>query len=461
MALSGTVKLSYIRNGVPVPRRLVGENPTLQDLCSVAFYPYLYSLRHSLVVNTNTLCTAQAHRNRPSLAFLSSPYFVSTFPLMKSWGVALNKNLGSKSHYSTLSSEVKTPDQLANFYWWFVGFSDGEASFILGVNKEDKGNINGFLFKFVLGLHKDDYAVLVKIQTILNMGRISQDENKCRLIINKYEDLKKLISIFDNYPLNTTKYLDFLIFKKAFTLNFERAGRVTPELIDQILHLKNEMNKSRTDFKMPSNHVININRYWLLGLIEGEGSFYVSRKYLALRFTIGLTAIQQPVLEKILEYLKSNLGFDEDSDLKLQSSSAIAITHHKSSNSNSKPSVHLTIQNLHILHNYFIPFLDELTFHAIKYKSFLVFKIICQAVYRGAHRTPEIQDLLLKLSLTMNEYSLTTSLKPLVVLSDDELETIKNAPSTIEYLKDGRVRDIRTRILIHQNQSCIYKIIKI
>lgn len=93
------------------------------------------------------------------------------------------------------------------------------------------------------------------------MGSIRRDENECRLIINKSEDLKKLISIFDNYNLNTTKYLDFLIFKKAFILNFERTGSLTSDIKDQIIHLKNEMNKSRVDFTMPSNHVININKY--------------------------------------------------------------------------------------------------------------------------------------------------------------------------------------------------------
>jgi hypothetical protein len=93
------------------------------------------------------------------------------------------------------------------------------------------------------------------------MGSIRKDGDKCRLIINKYEDLNKLISIFDNYNLNTTKHLDFLTFKKAFILNFERTGSLTPEIKDQIIHLKNEMNKSRVEFTMPSNHVININKY--------------------------------------------------------------------------------------------------------------------------------------------------------------------------------------------------------
>ena len=81
---------------------------------------------------------------------------------------------------------------------------------------------------------------------------------------------------------------------------------------------------------------------------------------------MGLTAKQLYLIEKIKEFLISNLGFDVNSMFKLKSSSAIAINHQKAINNNGKPSVLLLITNLHVLHNYFIPFLDAMPFSTKK-----------------------------------------------------------------------------------------------
>jgi len=101
--------------------------------------------------------------------------------------------------------------------------------------------------------------------------------------------------IFDQYPLNTTKYLDFIAFKQAFNLYFARAdGLITLELIDQIIAIKNGMNTKRTDFTMPANHRIIINKSWLLGIIEGEGRenniIYINIYYIIL----GAQALKAP-----------------------------------------------------------------------------------------------------------------------------------------------------------------------
>lgn len=47
------------------------------------------------------------------------------------------------------------------------------------------------------------------------------------------------------------------------------------------------MNTLRTNFVLPDSHKIIITPYWLLGLIEGDGSFSVSTsKSFPLRFNI-------------------------------------------------------------------------------------------------------------------------------------------------------------------------------
>ena len=68
------------------------------------------------------------------------------------------------------------------------------------------------------------------------------------------------------------------------------------------------------------------------------------------------------------------------------------------STNNSKPLISLTIKNVHILNNYLIPFLSEggLGLYSgsadKKGLDFLDFKIICKAIYIGAHcRNTEIK----------------------------------------------------------------------
>jgi hypothetical protein len=46
----------------------------------------------------------------------------------------------------------------------------------------------------------------------------------------------------------------------------------------------NSMNKKRNNFIKSPNQNIKMTPYWLLGLIEGEGSFFVTKKNLTQHF---------------------------------------------------------------------------------------------------------------------------------------------------------------------------------
>lgn len=132
---------------------------------------------------------------------------------------------------------------------------------------------------------------------------------------------------------------------------------------------------------------------------------------------------------------------------------------------NSKASVLLLIKNIHILHNYFIPFFfsedGSNSWYTKKYKDFLDFKIICKAIYEGAHKRPEIKSLILKLSNTMNNFRLSTYDGTVELLSKSEIDTLINALPTIEHLSDGRLIDIKTRKVVHQHSSCVYEIVNL
>jgi hypothetical protein len=127
----------------------------------------------------------------------------------------------------------------------------------------------------------------------------------------------------------------------------------------------------------------------------------------------------------------------------------------------SKPLVQLMIKNVHLLNNHFIPFFSEENFLTKKGKDFCDFKIICNAIYIGAHLNEEIRLLILKLSLTMNNFRLSTHLGSVESLSQKERDLLIHATPLIEHLNDGRQRNIVTHKLLHSHsRSCVYEIIK-
>jgi len=143
----------------------------------------------------------------------------------------------------------------------------------------------------MIGLHVDDRPLLEWISTILGTGIVinNKENTVSYFIITDTERLKTILfPIFDNFPLNTTKHLDYLSFKEALELAYHvnlssLDNKNRTEIIDKIVDLKNKMNNKRTNFYINNNH-IRITPYWLLGLIEGEASFQLYRKELFIKF---------------------------------------------------------------------------------------------------------------------------------------------------------------------------------
>lgn len=293
---------------------------------------------------------------------------------------------------------------------WLIGFTEAEGCFkVKPKYRNGKTNVHSFNFEFEIHLHIDDVKVLKKICDFLGIGKVYERESSksCSFVVGNEGALRVLIDIFKRYPFNGIKLLDFIDFQEAFFLYFDRPGKLDEELISKILKLKSGMNKGREDFSMPSDHIVKITKYWLLGLIEGEGSFSLSREKLRPSFQLLFTAAQKPLLEEIKRYLISNLGFDRISLWKINNSSIIGIFDIKAKG-NSKPTVILEIRDVNVLNNYVIPFLSSMSFMSKKAYDFSDFRLICQLLYIGAHKDSTIKELILRLSLTMNDFRLST-----------------------------------------------------
>lgn len=184
-----------------------------------------------------------------------------------------------------------------DFIEWFRGFVDAEGCFYL--NKDQGSN---YKFRFKIVLHIDDKGVLDFIQNTLKIGKVSTMKSKAALTVSAKKEISLIIYIFSSLcSLNTTKHLDFLAFKEAFELywNISPQNTEIPTATCKVSHdelanaaitptpkdlislkidiIKNSMNSKRGIYEMPKDHEIRITPYWLLGFVEGDGSFFVSK----------------------------------------------------------------------------------------------------------------------------------------------------------------------------------------
>jgi hypothetical protein len=239
------------------------------------------------------------------------------------------------------------------FLHWFSGFVDGEGVFFIKYDKtSNKPKLN---FTFKIALHIDDINILYLIQQELQIGTISYSEIKNTKIgtymVNKFEDLLEvIIPIFKYAKLRTIKRLDFEDWASAIEIKKNsiqvraNAYSISPEDLDTILSIKNNMNKNRLVLTNPKNRsgecvkqglnekefkkeldfniyldnnisnsipqrVCNseiplINSYWLVGFIEGEGCFTIRKRSYLTSFSLTQSIVSISVLIAIDKFFK-------------------------------------------------------------------------------------------------------------------------------------------------------------
>jgi len=101
------------------------------------------------------------------------------------------------------------------FEQWLVGFTDGGGNFSI----THQGNKWGLSYK--LAQSRYNLRVLYYIKKQLGAGSVTKDNTKGQFFIRDRKTIETIIlPIFDKYPLLTSKYFYYLIFKKAlYVLN--------------------------------------------------------------------------------------------------------------------------------------------------------------------------------------------------------------------------------------------------
>jgi hypothetical protein len=162
----------------------------------------------------------------------------------------INNAKSKKYDYNNVDTLNSISDE--SFLEWFRGLTDGEGCFEI-IHQNSK-----FYFRFSIYMHKDDTPMLNIVCKRLKIGKVIERDHFTTYSVTS-EDILKIIEIFDKYPLNTSKYLNYLAFKEGYQIynNDNKKDLV----LKNILALKDSMNKKRVFFELPSNHSIKITPY--------------------------------------------------------------------------------------------------------------------------------------------------------------------------------------------------------
>jgi LAGLIDADG endonuclease len=335
--------------------------------------------------------------------------------LLENYSIFIKSIKKNKGLFWPPGTNIKLSDK--DFLFWFSGFVDAEGMFYIYT---DKRRPSSHSFRFEIGLHTGDLPVLNYIKERLKFGTITICKNAVTYSVTKLIDIKTIISIFENHPLLTHKQLDFSDFKYIYNLrnknlhNYQLNDSKVKKLItkhfistyEEVILIKRRMNKKRTDF---SEYIIpkytDINPYWLVGFVEGDGSFYISRGKAA----FSITQKSDIILNIIKDYFVNVIGTKQ---LQLKSKNKLylpianidctKVNYHKRKK-NDKDYNMYSISNQDVLFQYVAPFFANKQFLTKKGYDFFMWLICLHLIIQGYTSKPEGRILLWKIKENMNK----------------------------------------------------------
>ena len=139
------------------------------------------------------------------------------------------------------------------FLTWFVGFTEGEGSFIVN----NRGDL-----AFIVTQSTSDIKVLDHIKEILGFGKvISQSIKTSRYITQNKREIEIIINLFNGNIILPTRKIIFNRFIEGYN-NWVSKGRIR---LDSVLYIDNLIYPS-------------LSNSWLCGFTDGEGCFSCSIK---------------------------------------------------------------------------------------------------------------------------------------------------------------------------------------
>jgi len=160
----------------------------------------------------------------------------------------LSKNLQiAFPNVNTVSRPIVDKQQIRDSNW-ILGFTDGEGCFTILINKS-KSTKSGFqvILRFKLTQSIRDSFLMESLVDYFNCGNYNPrlDMQACDFVVSKLSDINnKIIPFFNNYNLQSKKYLDFQNFQEIVEI-VNQKGHFTDLGLEKIRKIKSGMNKNR------------------------------------------------------------------------------------------------------------------------------------------------------------------------------------------------------------------------
>jgi LAGLIDADG endonuclease len=276
-------------------------------------------------------------------------------------------------------------------------------------------NTNQTHFVFKITLHIDDINVLYLIQDMLKIGKVTKKGNTANFMVHAFEEICSLKTIFEKYPLLTHKQLNFKDWSKAIELKRLSGKSLDLEVFTKILALKYRMNKSRIDY---NGYIVShtmITSYWLLGFIEGDGTFFSSNNTVV----FSIKQKNKAILEEIAIFLQNIPLSPPYDDLVIPDKPNCIIVFNQSQDVYT-----LSITNIDVLYQYLDPFLKNFTFLTRKGLDFKTWSLILYLIVSGYHVLPEGKTLITKLIQSSNHRRYTTAKNKFSLIDNQEITSL-------------------------------------
>lgn len=283
--------------------------------------------------------------------------------------------------------------------WYITGFSDGEGCFLLAVNKHKRFKLGYSLGAvFQIHLHSRDLALLERVKDYFGVGKVYVEKNgSIQYKVSSIKDLRVIIDHFDRYPLVTSKWADYILFRQGVEL-MERKAHLSVEGLNEFLALKASVNWGLSESLVAAfpdivpvgrsgkNPVIPSSNWWLSGLIDAEGCFMIKKvdsqskgQRIHVFFQITQHVRDINLMENITKFLDCGRLYEYRDGVDLRVTKILDVTEK------------------------IIPLLEEYPLQGVKAEDYLCFKEIAFLIKNKEHLTPEGVDKIKQLKLKMDD----------------------------------------------------------
>jgi LAGLIDADG endonuclease len=264
-----------------------------------------------------------------------------------------------ESKYSKIYPHKPKPSKA--FLEWFIGFTEGDGSFIV----PKRGGL-----QFVITQSSYDVQVLNYIKTNLGFGKVilhSKSNKTQRFIVQDISNIFLICLIFNGNMVFFTKNSQFLIFLSAYN---NLALRLKLEIIHPIVSIL-----------LPT-----LQDYWLAGFTDAEGCFTLSLLTNSKGYRLRYTLSQKWEVNKIiLQHISSEVFFGVGS-----------------------VRAHSVAENWEYVINgvkntaLIIPYFDTHSMYTKKKQSYNLWKELRLLLINGSHLNSETRVKMVKMAKTIN-----------------------------------------------------------